>query len=275
MLSTVEQDADIKQPTPSLVSGSAGSFSVDSDDADDLVARESARLSPSPEVDLAASAPAVFEDDDVLAFSIPGEPSSIAAATASGRFRRLSHHRSGAPRLEGDEEEFTQTASSVRERTSSEELRSAVIPGPDTGADADKPGYVAPEDQQQRALDLSWSAINHFDSDALFGTSTTAPPVSGHARSTSTTTTVPASAAAVGHKRNVTAFLEGDGVDTSTATPASAIPPPAGGLKASAASAPICLNPDLGYTIDLETWSDLRSPESIGIDELDEIFSGI
>ncbi|PGG98510.1 hypothetical protein GX51_06776 [Blastomyces parvus] len=101
--------------------------SIDLDDADEDLARERARLSPSPEVDLSAPE---FDDEDGVALdghSAPGGPHTSSRnygvrSNLSNLHRVAYNHRSISPPLEGDEKEFTQTASSVRERTSSEEV---------------------------------------------------------------------------------------------------------------------------------------------------------
>ncbi|KLJ11616.1 hypothetical protein EMPG_13204 [Blastomyces silverae] len=101
--------------------------SIDLDDADEDLARERARLSPSPEVDLSAPE---FDDEDGVELdghSAPGGPHTSSRnygvrGNLSNLHRVSYNHRSISPPLEGDEKEFTQTASSVRERTSSEEV---------------------------------------------------------------------------------------------------------------------------------------------------------
>jgi hypothetical protein len=53
----------------------------------------------------------------------PSQPGSYSAHSLQPHNHRLSHnHRAASPPLEGDEKEFTQTASSVRERTSTEDI---------------------------------------------------------------------------------------------------------------------------------------------------------
>lgn len=112
---------EAKQITPSV---SAASIA---EDGDEDLERERARLSPSPEVDL--SNPEFDEEviGDGLNGSAPGappaQPGSYSAQYTQKHNHRLSHnHRSASPPLEGDEKEFTQTASSVRERASAEDI---------------------------------------------------------------------------------------------------------------------------------------------------------
>ncbi|KAJ5808197.1 hypothetical protein N7474_009466 [Penicillium riverlandense] len=104
-----------RQPIPEnsddllvIVDGKNITPSVSSlDDEDDVMARE---RSPSPEVDLSSPD---FEE---------GEDSSASSADSIfDKHTRLMHsNRAASPPLEGDEKEFTQTASAVRERASEE-----------------------------------------------------------------------------------------------------------------------------------------------------------
>ncbi|KAL4896910.1 hypothetical protein BDV59DRAFT_169363 [Aspergillus ambiguus] len=80
--------------------------SVDlNDEDDDAWLRERSRLSPSPEVDLSSPD---FEEENI---DLDGP-----SARATPDF--LHSNRAASPPLEGDEKEFTQTASAVRERAS-------------------------------------------------------------------------------------------------------------------------------------------------------------
>ncbi|KAL4772156.1 hypothetical protein BDW60DRAFT_188292 [Aspergillus nidulans var. acristatus] len=81
------------------------------DDDEDVMARQ---RSPSPEVDLSSPD---FEDGDI---DLDGSSSAGHSSSFSDhRHTRLFHsHRATSPPLEGDEKEFTQTASAVRERAS-------------------------------------------------------------------------------------------------------------------------------------------------------------
>lgn len=122
-----EESGDIIAPStePKQITPSLSSASIDMDDADDVLARERARLSPSPEVDLSPDFDEENGEDLDDSATTGGFGSHNNLANAHGH--RLSHtNRSASPPLEGDEREFTQTATSVRERTSSEELASRV-----------------------------------------------------------------------------------------------------------------------------------------------------
>ena len=99
---------DGKQITPSV-----SSFDQEEEDA---MLRE---RSPSPEVDL--SSPDFEEEEGVDLDSPDGRAASSDRFPDPSSHTRLMHsHRAASPPLEGDEKEFTQTASAVRERASEE-----------------------------------------------------------------------------------------------------------------------------------------------------------
>ena len=109
-----------------VISPSLSNASID-EDAESAEERKREALSPSPEVDLSApelDAIVSGADDD---FTTPPTPagssfsgrSSLARDGTSGASEGLSlvhNHRAASPPLEGDEKEFTQTASSMRMR---------------------------------------------------------------------------------------------------------------------------------------------------------------
>lgn len=99
---------DGKQITPSV-------SSMDQDD-EEFIARD---RSPSPEVDLSSPD---FEEEDHATLNAPaGRGHSTDQFPNPASHTRLMHsHRAASPPLEGDEKEFTQTASAVRERASEE-----------------------------------------------------------------------------------------------------------------------------------------------------------
>ncbi|KAL5338674.1 hypothetical protein BJX70DRAFT_365893 [Aspergillus crustosus] len=84
------------------------------DDEEDALARQ---RSPSPEVDLSSPD---FEDENIDLEACAGSGSARHSPEfPDHRHTRLIHsHRAASPPLEGDEREFTQTASAVRERAS-------------------------------------------------------------------------------------------------------------------------------------------------------------
>ena len=109
-----------------VISPSLSNASID-EDAESAEDRKRAALSPSPEVDLSAPEldPDAQADDD---YHIPLTPagasfsgrSSLARdgtnGSASEGINLVHNHRAASPPLEGDEREFTQTASNMRMR---------------------------------------------------------------------------------------------------------------------------------------------------------------
>ncbi|KAE8388750.1 hypothetical protein BDV23DRAFT_158356 [Aspergillus alliaceus] len=97
-----------KHTTPSVSSADM--------DEEDALTRERSRLSPSPEVDLSSPD---FEEENI---DLDTRDDSVARQCGTDfdhQHARLMHsNRAASPPLEGDEKEFTQTASAVRERAS-------------------------------------------------------------------------------------------------------------------------------------------------------------
>ncbi|KAJ5104024.1 hypothetical protein N7532_004553 [Penicillium argentinense] len=110
----------IPEPSDELVSSIDGkhitpSVSSMDQDEEDAIARQ---RSPSPEVDLSSPD---FEDENVdLDSSASRGGSSDQFPDPTSHTRLMHSHRAASPPLEGDEKEFTQTASAVRERASEE-----------------------------------------------------------------------------------------------------------------------------------------------------------
>ncbi|PWY92611.1 hypothetical protein BO70DRAFT_14935 [Aspergillus heteromorphus CBS 117.55] len=90
-------------------------------DEEDALARERSRLSPSPEVDLSSPD---FDEENIDLDGRTGPGASRASTDFSDHHHgRLMHsNRAASPPLEGDEKEFTQTASAVRERASEQKV---------------------------------------------------------------------------------------------------------------------------------------------------------
>ncbi|KAI9704454.1 MAG: hypothetical protein M1836_007317 [Candelina mexicana] len=99
-------------------------LSSNSAEDDDIDARARAALSPSPEVDLSSHG---LENEDeenppTPAGSFSGRSSlSRDGTNAQSPLSIVPNHRAASPPLEGDEKEFTQTASSIQKRTMSQE----------------------------------------------------------------------------------------------------------------------------------------------------------
>ncbi|CAG8031897.1 unnamed protein product [Penicillium olsonii] len=150
------------------------------EDEDDAMMRE---RSPSPEVDLSSPD---FED-----LNANRGPSADHFPDASNLTRLMHSHRAASPPLEGDEKEFTQTASAVRERASeekaSESSRSQSILSERLSAMEDAPsqspvngGSMSPDDgmsEEEYSDYFSHIPADHMAQDdeaaasALFGTS--------------------------------------------------------------------------------------------------------
>ncbi|KAF9889128.1 hypothetical protein FE257_007617 [Aspergillus nanangensis] len=137
-----------RQPIPEnsddiIVPGLEGTYitpSVSSADLDDEDAymRERSRLSPSPEVDL--SSPDFEENVD-----LDNSSGGVSRASPDFNTARLMHsNRAASPPLEGDEKEFTQTASAVRERAS--EQKTVQLEKPKWGFSALSEGLNGLED---------------------------------------------------------------------------------------------------------------------------------
>lgn len=296
-------DLDEKRLTPSLSSGS-----VDQDE-DDAMARERSRLSPSPEIDLFSPD---FDDDRDDTFDTPHPSASHSSQNHSHHHHphhphhhRLSHnHRAVSPPLEGDEREFTQTASSLRERASEERagrqssLVAVSLPTFDDmqqseiegfpGSPMDAEPLTAPLNQNtQYDRYLSEGSLRDQDQDldnaavaTLFGTSPS-PSLTSVATSLSSGTTTPPEA-------------ELNEVSTALSYHGHLLPPSTSALvidDKTTASHSLKRSFDLvetgfptksmtdsrlSYAFDFEmvvdSWADLRSPETVEVDELDEIF---
>ena len=111
----------IPDPSDDIMSGVDGkditpSVSSMDQDEEDLAARQ---RSPSPEVDL--SSPDFEEAPNADLNDLPGRGTANDQFPDPSSHTRLMHsNRAASPPLEGDEKEFTQTASAVRERASEE-----------------------------------------------------------------------------------------------------------------------------------------------------------
>lgn len=158
-----------------IISPSLSNASVDDDDSEAAESRKREAFSPSPEIDLSVPELDVVtqtEDD----FHTPRTPvgstlsgrSSLARDGSSGsgsENMNLEHnHRAQSPPLEGDEKDFTQTASNMRMRGMSFDDQSV---RPSTEAENDLPVTVG-----EMHLDETEEAVAHRDQEdgvALFG----------------------------------------------------------------------------------------------------------
>lgn len=295
-----------KQMTPSVTS-------VDQDD-EDVFARQ---RSPSPEVDLSSPD---FEDEHM---HLNGRPDGAARSGSDfhTHMRLMHSNRAASPPLEGDEKEFTQTASAVRERASEHKAsqqgqtgapRSGISEGlsqmgmnfstlssfdddsPSSSFNGDRmsdefeyadyfshPGaldHKSPAPQQQQGQDDDAAAC------ALFGTSPS-PSL------TSVASSLPSSASSDA------------GLDTPDNRPQIALPVdpeiahvsplkrsidmlnsgfPAVDIKMSDLAesedkVAIKTRPSSNMDVDMafDSWRELQSPETVEVDELDEMFGEI
>ncbi|KZF22490.1 hypothetical protein L228DRAFT_127112 [Xylona heveae TC161] len=215
--------------SPSLTSASA-------DEEDEHEARMRVTLSPSPEVDL--SSPELDDED------MPPTPTgSFTGRSAPGRGNHHSiniahNHRAASPPLEGDEKEFTQTASSMRKRSLSQE---------------DKPTEeVRPSTEDEEALLETEENADQQNSDAaatLFGHS--------HVEPMHLTFSSPGSRISSFHVFTSTRKLANDSLD---------------GMEVD-----IKVDPEGASSIpgdhSLGMWDgDMRNPENVELDELDDLF---
>lgn len=320
---------DGKQATPSV-------SSVDQDE-EDALARERARLSPSPEVDLSSPD---FEDDNIDLNAHAGPGGSGAPGTSFSDHRnhhRLIHnHRAASPPLEGDEKEFTQTASSVRERTSEEkanrkgntenggalgfESSDESIHLSGSPMDVDPLSSMSEESIQDGQYGDYFSRLDSCAQEqdldeaaaaALFGTSPSPSLSSASSLSSGTSATsdagsdveecasgIETTAGLLKLKQSMAANVRGAtpvsiSGDSTTApvstlkrtidmlgTDLSEVDMKVSGVRLGAGGydhkTPLGKASVLGVTMDFDmirdSWSDLRSPETVEVDELDEMF---
>jgi hypothetical protein len=276
------------------------------------MARERARLSPSPEIDLSSPE---FEEEhgDLNARGSSGSSTSASGFSDQRAHRIANNHRAASPPLEGDEREFTQTASSVRERASeekanrqgnsgdssatvSDESKGQTDPYPGSPVDEDPMSamsekmnedqygdYFSNRDSRDEVQDLDEAAAV-----ALFGTSPS-PSLSSVSSSLSSGTMATSDADSpadglLSLKQSIADSVRG-------ATPVSVVE------DTSAIAAPVSprkwsvdmvetgfstiseIEPKQLKTFDFEmvidSWSDMRSPETVEVDELDAMFGDI
>lgn len=295
--------------------------SVSSMDDDEVAAAR--QRSPSPEVDLSSPD---FEDGDVDLDSCSGSGSTRHSPEfPDHRHARLVHsHRAASPPLEGDEKEFTQTASAVRERASEQKAsqlaqaksgHSALTEALQGLDDVSMSISNTPVDDSPLSSlsdDMTHSQDNYFFSDrqleqsqlqqhsqdqdvdestatAFFGTSPS-PSLTSVALSVSSGTSAPSD----------------DGLDSESGpalekAPRIALPEDPSLSRMSALKRSIdmveeelsdldmkmsdsvddkvTVNALMPLTVSsgttLDSWSELESPESVHVDELDEMFGEI
>jgi hypothetical protein len=281
---------DGKHITPSV-------SSLDEDEEDAIRQR-----SPSPEVDL--SSPDFEENEDDLD-SPAGRGTSIDQFPDPSSHTRLMHsNRAASPPLEGDEKEFTQTASAVRERASEEKAQSeraisvlseslsnmdedmsnadspvnggSVSPAPPMSEEeySDYFSHMNPADQGSRDLDDVAAAT-------LFGTSPS-PSLTSVASSVSSGTSAVTDAPAA---PQISLPRDPDAAPVSTLKRSldmlnSGLPNVDLNMSDLTEShEKLSLGPrgfgNLNHEPVFDSWRELQNPESVEVDELDEMFGEI
>ena len=223
-----------------IISPSLSNASVDEDEEVDQRKREA--LSPSPEIDLSTPELDDHADDDIApptpAGSFSGRSSLARDGTNPHSEVRLVHnHRAASPPLEGDEREFTQTASSMRARGMS--LDDSVRPSTEGQEHVDSDGPSPSLDETAEMTEQR----NQETAAALFG----------HAHAAHDMDAMDLSSPVVRHTQLqiVTEARKIDTIDTDMKDPVSV----------------------LGESRFGSSW-DMQSPENIDLDELDDLFGG-
>lgn len=308
-----------------VVTPSVSSASVDHDE-EDASSRDRSRLSPSPEIDLSSPE---FEEDQADDLVVRGSSSS--GVHESGftihRQHRLTHnHRAASPPLEGDEREFTQTASSVRERASEEKAGRQGIAG-NTFTVSSEAKEVKTDSSAfvSNAMEVDLIAGNHrpdthyedyfsyhgssakeevLDEAAaatLFGTSpspslssvsslSSGTTAASDARSTSEEGLVVLKQEIASTIRGASPVLVEEDAATTTTTTGSATPylnnkrpivviktglPDKETFRLNEHEVLRLKHLDSSADLEGQLWSDLRSPETVDIDELDAMFGEV
>ncbi|KAI1938139.1 hypothetical protein LOZ66_003728 [Ophidiomyces ophidiicola] len=274
--------AGVKHLTPS-----PSNASVDLDDEGDYPERS--RMSPSPEVDL--STPAFEQDDPVLIEDCaPGRPptptGSYSVRNRIAQTYSLSHSsRAVSPPLEGDEKEFTMTASAVRERTSSVEeavtkqaghqnLDPCQEGGDEVRVEATIEDCFASHEEHSQSHDYDYFSSHMIRSEASADVDSSNAEILGIPPSPSESSDLCLSSSASSTASDVeiddlaiTSPI--DGASTSTGVPGTTITSCKRSLD--------MLSTGFDFHLDagLDSWLDLQSPEAIDIQELDAIFADV
>ncbi|KAJ5167876.1 uncharacterized protein N7482_003470 [Penicillium canariense] len=308
----------IPDPSDDLIAGVDGKHitpsvsSLDQDD-EDLKAR---LRSPSPEVDLSSPGFEEEEDIDLDSPSGRGTPSDH-FSDPSGHARLMHSHRAASPPLEGDEKEFTQTASAVRERASEEKANQSarslsvlseglssmdeemsIVESPVNGGSRSPASNRMSEQEfsdyfsHMNSADQAGTDLDEAAAAALFGTSP------------SPSLTSVASSLSSGTSADIDAGVDGDAearAGTLLVAPQISLPDtaPVSTLKRSLdmlnsglpdvdlkmsdlteSHEKLSLRPRSLAAMDVmepvfDTWRELQNPETVEVDELDEMFGEI
>jgi len=223
-----------------VISPSLSNASVDEDEEVEVRKREA--LSPSPEIDLSTPELEDHADDDIAPPSPAGSFSGRSSLARDGthphsEVRLVHNHRAASPPLEGDEREFTQTASSMRARGMS--LDDSVRPS------TEGPEHVA-SDGPSPPLEETAEMTEQRNKEA-------AAALFGHAHATHDMDAMDLSSPVVGHTH------------LQIVTEARKLVMMDADMKDSASV--------LGDTRFETSW-DMRSPENVELDELDDLLGG-
>jgi len=213
---------------------------VDEDEEVDQRKREA--LSPSPEIDLSTPELDDHADDDVAPPTPAGSFSGRSSLARDGtnplnEVRLVHNHRAASPPLEGDEREFTQTASSMRARGMS--LDDSIRPSTEGQEHVDSDGPSAALEETAEMTEQR----NKETAAALFG----------HAHATHDIDAMDLSSPVARHTQLqiVTETRKIDMMETDMKEPVSVLE-------------------DSGFGT---SW-DMRSPENVELDELDDLLGG-
>ncbi|OJJ00377.1 hypothetical protein ASPVEDRAFT_39831 [Aspergillus versicolor CBS 583.65] len=305
------------------IEGKASTPSVSSvDDDEDSLARQ---RSPSPEVDLSSPD---FEEGDIDLDACGGSGSARHSPEfPDHRHTRVVHsHRAASPPLEGDEKEFTQTASAVRERASEQktsqlaqakggysaltealqgldDMSMSISGTPVDGSPLSSLGddemsqsqdnYFSPEDHESHSSleeQLQLQDLDETAATALFGTSPS-PSLTSVALSVSSGTSaasddgsdIESGPGSLGNAPRI-ALPEDPSLARMSTLKRSIdmlddeIPDLDMGM-ADFAEDKVAVNAmmplNLSSEMVLDSWRELQSPESVDVDELDEMFGEI
>ncbi|EFE44801.1 conserved hypothetical protein [Trichophyton verrucosum HKI 0517] len=281
-------------PCPSL---SLPDLDRDGEDDDE---EDRSRMSLSPEVDLDYSLDMMMASDS-FASSLPLRQQQHSHSHG----HRISHnHRAASPPLEGDEREFTLTASMVRERTTGDDgqagkLRGLLLDSPPASLDLQVDMDASPYLDGQAASDQG--EYGHHQYDDYFSRPIdipTATTTTTSAASAASTSTSPSEAPEMLYSTSPSPSVASEISFSSLTTTATSdcdsdedVKPATARLRAHKRtydmSFPldvIDLDPrkqysqlslDCAFSFSLDSWADFRSPETVEVDELDAIFADI
>lgn len=278
-----------KQITPSI-----SNTSVDMDDEEDALDRS--RMSPSPEVDLSSPA---FEHEEVglAEHSTPGRPPTPTGSypmrsRMAHNYRLSNSSRAVSPPLEGDEKEFTLTASSVRERTSAEDAvarQKSSSPVSEESSAEDEAEAAAAAARDEASMDDCFDSHGphsqsqeYYFSSQIIRTEETVDDSSADVLGTSPSPSISSELSSLSSASSTTSEVEIDDLATTTTTKPS-MPLDTGISTSMFGSVSGCkrsldmIDTGFGLHFDsaLDSWLDLQSPEAIEIHELDAIFADI